>query len=164
MEFYAQALELNVWTSSLVEKVGKGEKGRWNLTVRRGGPNGTVRILHPTHVIFATGSFGKPHVPRFEGQVHRPGAHSPERMIYALFVNTGKVQGRDCPYVPVYKREEKCREEGAHHRRRYFCPRRCCGPRRERSRRDRTLPLPMTRSKFTNVVLRRCTSASQRMS
>ncbi|KAF9780086.1 FAD/NAD(P)-binding domain-containing protein [Thelephora terrestris] len=68
LEFYAQALELNVWTSALVEKVGKDERGRWIVTVRRGGPNGTVRILHPTHVIVAAGYFGKPHVPHFEGK------------------------------------------------------------------------------------------------
>ena len=69
MEIYVQALELNVWTSARVEKVGKDVKGLWNVTVRRGGPNGNLRILHPTHVIMATGSFGKPNVPRFEGQV-----------------------------------------------------------------------------------------------
>ena len=69
MESYAQALELNVWTSAAVEKVGKGEKGQWNVTVRRGGPSGTVRTLHPTHVITAIGYVGKPHIPRFEGQV-----------------------------------------------------------------------------------------------
>ena len=69
LEFYAQALELNVWTSALVEKVGKDEKGQWNITVRRGGPNGTVRNLRPTHVIIACGLFGKPYVPHFEGEV-----------------------------------------------------------------------------------------------
>ena len=70
LEFYAKALELNVWTSALVEKVGKDEKGQWNITVRRGGPNGTVRTLHPTHVIIACGLFGKPYVPHFEGEVY----------------------------------------------------------------------------------------------
>lgn len=69
LEFYAQALELNVWTSALVEKVGKDEKGWWNVTVRRGGPNGTVRILHPAHVVIASGQIGNPNVPHFEGEV-----------------------------------------------------------------------------------------------
>jgi len=72
LEFYAKALELNVWTSALVEKVGKDEKGQWNVTVRRGGPNGTVRILHPTHVVIAFGLSGDPYVPHFEGKVRRP--------------------------------------------------------------------------------------------
>jgi cation diffusion facilitator CzcD-associated flavoprotein CzcO len=72
LEFYAQALELNIWTSALVEKVGKDAKGEWNVTVRRGGPNGTVRILHPVHVVIASGQFGKPYVPHFEGEVCRP--------------------------------------------------------------------------------------------
>ena len=72
LEFYAQALELNVWTSALVEKLGKDEKGQWNVTVRRGGPNGSLRILHPTHVIIASGRFGNPYVPHFEGKVCRP--------------------------------------------------------------------------------------------
>ena len=71
LEFYAQTLELNVWTSALVEKVGKDEKGQWNVTVRRGGPNGTVRILHPTHVVIASGLSGEAHVPHFEGKVRR---------------------------------------------------------------------------------------------
>ena len=69
LEFYAQALELNVWTSALVEKIGKDEKGQWNVTVRRGEPNGTVRILRPTHVVIAFGLSGDPYVPHFEGKV-----------------------------------------------------------------------------------------------
>jgi cation diffusion facilitator CzcD-associated flavoprotein CzcO len=71
LEFYAQALELNVWTSALVEKVGKDEKGQWNVTVRRGGPNGTVRILRPAHVVISFGLSGRPYVPHFEGKVRR---------------------------------------------------------------------------------------------
>jgi len=71
LEFYAQTLELNVWTSALVEKMGKGEKGQWNVTVRRGGPDGTVRVLHPTHVIIASGLFGGARVPHFQGKVWR---------------------------------------------------------------------------------------------
>jgi hypothetical protein len=138
MEIYVQALELNVWTSARVEKVGKNEDGRWNVTVRRGGPNGTVRILHPTHVIMATGSFGKPHVPHFEGQVRGPGAQKLKPMILTLFVNTGRFQGRDYPLIRVYQRKEKCREKSARHRRRKFRPRRSCKPRRERSGRGRT--------------------------
>lgn len=166
MEFYAQALELNVWTSALVEKVGKDERGQWNVTVRRGGPNGTVRILHPTHVVIATGTFGKPRIPHFEGQVHPSGVQRPEPMIHTLFTNTGKVQGRDYSHIPVYKREEKCREESAYHRRCKFCPRRCRGSRRERSGGGRTLPSSLTRTArpdFTNTFLRRCTSANRRI-
>jgi len=71
LEFYAQTLELNVWTSALVEKMGKGEKGQWNVTVRRGGPDGTVRILHPTHVVIASGLSGEARIPHFQGKVWR---------------------------------------------------------------------------------------------
>ena len=167
MEIYAKGLGLNVWTSTLVQKLGKDEKGQWNVTVRRGGLNGTMRILHPTHVVIATGSYGKPHVPRFEGQVRRPGDQRLlKTMIHTLFANSGKLQGRGYSYIRVYKREEKCREESAYHRCRNFCPRCCSGPRRERSGRGRTLPSSstgMTTPGFTNMFLRRCTSAGQRM-
>ena len=52
-----------------MEKIGKDEKGQWNVTVRRGGPDGSVRVLHPAHVVVAPGLYGKPHVPHFEGKV-----------------------------------------------------------------------------------------------
>ena len=126
LEFYAQALELNVWTSALVEKVGKDEKGQWNVTVRRGGPNGTVRILHPTHVIIATGLSGNPYVPRFEGEVCQTVPLGRGLRIYVLSVNAGKLQGRGYPYGQVYKRKEQRREESSCHRFRNFGPRRCC--------------------------------------
>ena len=125
MEFYVQALELNVWTSALVEKVGKDEKGRWNVAVRRGGPNGSVRILHPTHVIVATGSFGKPYAPHFEGEVRLLGLWRPQPTTHTLFPNPGKLQGRDNSHIQVRKRERKRREEGCYHRRRNFRAR--CG-------------------------------------
>ena len=97
LEFYAQALELNVWTSALVEKVGKDGEGQWNVTVRRGGPNGAVRVLQPTHVVIACGLFGKPYVPHFEGEVRRTVTRGGVSGL-TFFTNVGNLQGRAHPH------------------------------------------------------------------
>ena len=98
LEFYAKALELNVWTSALVEKVGKDDKGQWNVTVRRGGSNGTVRVLHPTHVVIACGLAGKPYAPHFEGEVCQKVTRGQRLITHTRSENSGKLQGRDHPH------------------------------------------------------------------
>lgn len=63
---YAKALELNVWSGS--EFLGGGydaSQGRWTVRIRR--PDGTVRSLHPSHVVQATGITGSPFVPEVPG-------------------------------------------------------------------------------------------------
>lgn len=65
-EFYAQAMELNVWTSA--EVVGGSydkASGTWTVTVRRS--DGAERELHPSHVVLATGMSGVPNVPDIPG-------------------------------------------------------------------------------------------------
>ncbi|KAF8251386.1 FAD/NAD(P)-binding domain-containing protein [Wilcoxina mikolae CBS 423.85] len=60
-EFYASALELNVWTESEISASSYDEKsGHWNITISR--PSGT-RELQPRHIILATGHSGEPNVP-----------------------------------------------------------------------------------------------------
>lgn len=72
-EFYADALELNVWTSS--EFLGakkEANSDRWTVQVER---RGETRVLHPQHIVVATGVSGAPNMPdlpgldRFSGSV-----------------------------------------------------------------------------------------------
>jgi cation diffusion facilitator CzcD-associated flavoprotein CzcO len=75
-EFYADALELNVWTSS--EFVGASKEtdsGRWRVEVQR---RGQSRVLHPRHIIMATGVSGAPKLPQLPGleQVAGPVIHT----------------------------------------------------------------------------------------
>lgn len=66
MEYYAEAMELNVWTSSEVTAGSYDEKARrWMITVAR---DGATTSIHPRHVVFATGSVsGKPFMPSMPG-------------------------------------------------------------------------------------------------
>lgn len=81
LEFYAEALELNVWTSSTVTKATRDEKtGKWAVTVRK--PDGSERVFHVDHVVFALGlGGGAPKIPKipgqeeFQGQVLHSTAH-----------------------------------------------------------------------------------------
>jgi hypothetical protein len=59
LETYAWAMELNVWTStSLVEGRYDEAAGHWNARVRRA--DGSERVLHPRHLVFANGVVGAP--------------------------------------------------------------------------------------------------------
>ena len=59
LETYAWAMEINVWTStSLVEGRYDELAGHWNARVRRA--DGSERVLHPRHVVFANGVVGAP--------------------------------------------------------------------------------------------------------
>ena len=59
LETYAWAMECNVWTgTSLVEGRYDDAAGRWNARVRRA--DGSERVLHPRHIVFANGVVGAP--------------------------------------------------------------------------------------------------------
>jgi hypothetical protein len=58
-ESYADAMELNYWTSTEFEG-GSYSDGRWTVTVNR---EGKRRVMHPRHVVMATGVSGIPNVP-----------------------------------------------------------------------------------------------------
>lgn len=71
LEYYATAMELNVWTSSeLVNSSYDDTTGLWTAEIRRAD---NVRILSTPHIVMATGQLGKPrlpelpHVERFQG-------------------------------------------------------------------------------------------------
>jgi cation diffusion facilitator CzcD-associated flavoprotein CzcO len=67
LESYAQSLELNVWTSSVVLKASQdASTNHWSVTVKRA--DGSERVLHPHHLVFAVGfGGGVPNMPAYPG-------------------------------------------------------------------------------------------------
>src|SRR5207244_263442 len=64
-ESYVDGMELNFWTETELEGGTYDEKeGRWTVTLRR---NGEKRIMHPRHVVLATGVSGIPNIPDIPG-------------------------------------------------------------------------------------------------
>ncbi len=65
-EAYAWAMEVNFWTSTELVKGNYGAtSGRWSATVRKA--DGSERMLHPKHLVFANGLVGAPSKPDFPG-------------------------------------------------------------------------------------------------
>ncbi|TFK70711.1 FAD/NAD(P)-binding domain-containing protein [Pluteus cervinus] len=68
LQNYAEALELNVWTSSQVMKATQDDAGKWHVTVRKA--DGQDRVFVVNHLIFATGIGGGPNggnLPKYPG-------------------------------------------------------------------------------------------------
>jgi pyridine nucleotide-disulfide oxidoreductase len=64
-ESYVDGMELNFWTETEFEGGTYDEKeGRWTVTLRR---KGEKRIMHPRHVVLATGVSGIPNIPDIPG-------------------------------------------------------------------------------------------------
>jgi cation diffusion facilitator CzcD-associated flavoprotein CzcO len=69
LEHYAEALELNVWTSSTTTSVSQDPNtNKWYITVKRG-QEGIERKFIVNHLIFATGLSGLPKTPIYPGIV-----------------------------------------------------------------------------------------------
>jgi cation diffusion facilitator CzcD-associated flavoprotein CzcO len=65
-EFYVEALELNFWTGTeLVSGSYDDKRKQWEVKLKRTG--GGTRIMHPHHLIFATGVSSIPSVPDLPG-------------------------------------------------------------------------------------------------
>ncbi len=66
LEMYARLMELNYWcaTECLAARYDEPAK-EWSVTVRREGKD---TILKPKHLVFATGSYGPPRLPKLPGQ------------------------------------------------------------------------------------------------
>jgi cation diffusion facilitator CzcD-associated flavoprotein CzcO len=65
-EAYVDGMELNYWTATEFEGGSYDEKeGRWTVTLRRA--DGSKRIMHPRHVVLATGVSGIPNIPDISG-------------------------------------------------------------------------------------------------
>ncbi|MCW2748806.1 MAG: monooxygenase, partial [Nocardioidaceae bacterium] len=67
LEAYATSMELNYWTSTEFLKGDYDEDAeRWTVTLRR--PDGSIKTMHPLHVVVATGGIsGTPHIPKLAG-------------------------------------------------------------------------------------------------
>lgn len=83
MEWYASALELNVWTKSSVVKADQDSDGRWSVLINKSGIE--QRTLHPDHLIMATSLCGVPSTPvipgmaEFNGLIRHSSAHDSSR-------------------------------------------------------------------------------------
>jgi putative flavoprotein involved in K+ transport len=65
LEAYVTLMELDYWTSSEVTKASYDAKAKnWSVEVNR---NGESLVLRPTHLVFATGSYGPPREVRPRG-------------------------------------------------------------------------------------------------
>lgn len=65
-ESYASSMELNVWTrTELLSASYDDATKKWTATVRR--EDGAERVLHPNHVVLATGMSGVPKAPEIPG-------------------------------------------------------------------------------------------------
>jgi putative flavoprotein involved in K+ transport len=65
-ESYVESLELNFWTGTALESGAYDEaRRRWNVTLRL--KDGSTRVMHPRHLIFATGVSSIPYFPKLPG-------------------------------------------------------------------------------------------------
>jgi len=95
-ESYAEAMELNYWSGTEFEGGSYDEKTRrWTVNVKR---DGQTRVMHPRHVVMATGVSGIPNIPRmpaldgFRGKVihaHEYGDAEPWRGKRVVVIGTG---------------------------------------------------------------------------
>ncbi|KAG1897597.1 uncharacterized protein F5891DRAFT_957094 [Suillus fuscotomentosus] len=79
LEAYASFLELDVWTASTIAKTSWNDSTKtWSVEVNRGGKG--TRVLTVKHLVFATGSGGRPKVPNIPGKARFKGSavHSSE--------------------------------------------------------------------------------------
>jgi cation diffusion facilitator CzcD-associated flavoprotein CzcO len=61
-EAYVESMELNYWTGTEFESGAYDEaEGRWSVVLRRA--DGSKRVMHPRHVVMATGVSGIPNLP-----------------------------------------------------------------------------------------------------
>ncbi len=66
LEFYANAMECNVWTSSeLVSARYDDESGVWHAVVRKA--DSSTRLMKPRHLVLANGIVGAPKMPNMPG-------------------------------------------------------------------------------------------------
>lgn len=65
-ESYVESLELNLWTGTALESGSFDDAHkRWNVTLKRN--DGSTRVMHPRHLIFATGVSSIPYFPKLPG-------------------------------------------------------------------------------------------------
>jgi cation diffusion facilitator CzcD-associated flavoprotein CzcO len=67
MEFYAESMELGVWTKTIVLG-GEYDSSRKRWTLRLRMPDGETRTMRPANVVVAMGVSGLPNIPHLEGR------------------------------------------------------------------------------------------------
>nr|BDD69309.1 probable indole-3-pyruvate monooxygenase [Verruciconidia persicina] len=83
MQWYASALDLNVWTKSTVVDAKQDEHNHWVITVNREGKE--TRTLRPKQLIMATSLCGLPSIPAvpgmkdFKGEIRHSSSHDSSR-------------------------------------------------------------------------------------
>ncbi|KIW98256.1 uncharacterized protein Z519_01840 [Cladophialophora bantiana CBS 173.52] len=83
MEWYASALELNVWTKSSVVKAEQDDRGSWTVVINKEGKE--TRALHPKQLVMATSLCGVPMMPvvpgmtDFKGVIRHSTSHDSSR-------------------------------------------------------------------------------------
>lgn len=65
MQWYAHAMELNVWNKSTVVSAEQDKEGKWTVVINKGGVE--QRTLHPAHVVMATSLCGLLYTPEIPG-------------------------------------------------------------------------------------------------
>jgi cation diffusion facilitator CzcD-associated flavoprotein CzcO len=66
MEFYADVMELNIWTrTEFLGATYDGADRQWTARLRTS--DGSVRVLRPSHLVLAIGVSGLPNIPHIEG-------------------------------------------------------------------------------------------------
>ena len=84
LEYYAEAMELNVWTSSTVLKAVQDANNEWDVSVQR--PDGSTRVLHVRHVVSAIGLGGNtPYFPEIPGKEEYEG-----QVLHSIFHGSAK--------------------------------------------------------------------------
>ena len=88
-EAYVDALELNFWTGTAFTGGSYDEpRQQWNVTLRL--PDGSSRVMHPRHLIFATGVSSIPYTPDLPGLADFAGA----KVHSGAFKNAEEWRGR----------------------------------------------------------------------
>lgn len=83
MNWYASAMELNVWCKSSVVRADQDAIGKWTIVINKEGKE--IRKLHPEHVVMATSLCGVPFTPEtpgmadFNGVIRHSTAHDSGR-------------------------------------------------------------------------------------
>jgi hypothetical protein len=94
LETYVKSLDLNVWTESTVDKLAYDEATRrWTVTVTKAGTPNTV--IHPAHVVMASGVLGRGVTPNFTDMDKFKG----EIVDYTTYRNGRKFKGQNVAVI-----------------------------------------------------------------
>ena len=108
LEFYADVLELNIWTSSTITSIRQDpQTSKWDVEIKRG--DGTERKFTVNHVVFCTGlGSGVPNTPTYPGMVS---IFRFQSFRSCLSLDIGQVQGPNTALRGTQARSRSCGEE-----------------------------------------------------